>query len=374
MNKGPAAINSTASPARANGSYAKCGKRSEKVSESNPGSGRPQDRDRKSRHRPEHVNTHSQDPREKPVPVSTSNGAARTHQRRWSADFCKCGTSPVIIVTKNKKEPQPPQRGVSLLRPHTASSRYSDKRNSCPPIGVCSSPSHSSSSTSSSSSSCSSPPPVQTSVITGHDPRGWKLRPKSSAASPRARANRLSLQIPLPDIYHEPESSAAANAQSVNTALPDRSPTTKPPIWPKPSRRRHSDSSAFLRSLASPLPVVTLEELSAVNLRAVGLLDECDDVFGGGEEEEVKMNTRPRKIAPAVPEKTAMARQIAQLMAQSRQRRRPVTANGEIPYTRVIKPKPAHRAKERSGLNATITGRRGDASRDRERTNPRFPG
>ncbi|KAA8581062.1 hypothetical protein FQN60_002643 [Etheostoma spectabile] len=105
MNKCPAAINSPASPARANGSYATCGQMSEKVSESNPGTGRAQNRDRKSRHRPEHINTHSQDLREKPVSVSVSNGAARTHQRRWSADFCRCGTSPVIVVTKTRRNP-----------------------------------------------------------------------------------------------------------------------------------------------------------------------------------------------------------------------------------------------------------------------------
>lgn len=95
-----------------------------------------------------------------------------------------------------------------------------------------------------------------------------------------------------------------------------------------------------------------------MRLRPAGLLDESDDVFGGGdEEEEVKVNTRPRKIGPPVPEKTAMARQIAQLMAHSHRRCRPVPANGEIIYTRVIKPKPTHQTEEHSALNARTTGK-----------------
>ncbi|TDG98378.1 hypothetical protein EPR50_G00217330 [Perca flavescens] len=355
MNKCPAAINSTASPARANGS----GQMSEKVSDSKPVSLRAQNRDCRSRHGPEHVTPRSREPGESPSSVST-----RSHQRRWSDDFCKCGASPVITVTKSKKEPQPPQRGVSLLRPRAAS-RYLAKRNSCPPIGACSSPRHPSSSSSSSTSSCSSPPAVPTSVITGHDPRGWKLRPRYGAASPLARANRLSLQIPLPVIDNEPESSPPANSQSVNAALPDPSPTTEPRVRAKPHRRHHSDSSAFIRSLASPLPVVTLEEISAVRLRPAGLLDEPDDVFGGGDEEEVKVNARPHKIAPPVPEKTAVARQIAQLMAHSHRHCGLVTANGELIYTRVIKPKPRHQTEGHSGLNARITGLCVDTSCDR---------
>ncbi len=73
--------------------------------------------------------------------ASTSSVAPRSHQRRWSVDICKCGTSSVIIVRKNKKEPQPPLRSVSL-QPDTGD-RCLFKRYSCPPIGVFSSPRHS---------------------------------------------------------------------------------------------------------------------------------------------------------------------------------------------------------------------------------------
>lgn len=262
-----------------------------------------------------------------------SNVATRSHLRRWSADFCECRTPPVIIVRKNRKEPEPPQRGVSLLRPHTES-RSSLKRYSCPPTGIFASPSQSSSS--SAASSCSSPPPVQTSVITGDDPSGWKLRPKSSAASPRANANRLSLQIPLPVIFPHPTCS-----QPDSTPTPVLSAKTKPPLRPKPSRRRHSDSSAFLRSLENPgPPAVTLEELCAVQLRPVSRSDESDDVFSDQSEEQVKVNAQPHKIPPPVPRKTAMARQTAQLIHQK--------------LSRVIKP---HKAVDRGSLPAAKTGK-----------------
>ncbi|XP_044034424.1 uncharacterized protein LOC122867548 isoform X2 [Siniperca chuatsi] len=369
---------STPSPARANDSYAKCGQMNKKGSNANHVSLVAQNGDCKNRQGPGYVTTHSQEPRERSVStVSISNVAPRSHQRRWSADFCKCGTPTVITVKKNKKEPQPPQRGVSLLRLHTAS-HSSAKRYSCPPIGVFGSPTKSSSS-SSSTSSCSSPPPVQTSVITGHDPLGWKLRPKSHSTSPRARTNRLSLQIPLPVIFPDPKSGPAPNSQSDNTPNPDPSPKTKPPLKPKPSRRHHSESSAFLRSLASTLPVVKLEELCTVKLRPVTLSDESDDVFSEGNEEEVKVTTRPRKIPPPVPEKTAMARQIAQLFAHSRQHRRPITAkaNEENIYPSVIKPKPkhSHQTEDHSSLHARKTAWLGvDTSCDRERSTPRFPG
>lgn len=332
MKKISVAINSTSSPARVNGSYAKCGQMSKRESEANHV--RVQNRNCKNRQGPGHVTTHSQEPREHPFSaVITSNGATHSHQRRWSGEFCKSMTSPVITVKKNKKEPQPPQREVSLLRPHAAS-HHSCKRYSCPPMGAFSSAS--SSSASSSTSSCSSPPPVQTSVITGPDPLGWKLRTKSSSTSRQARTNRLSLQIPLPVISPEPKSNSAPNSQS-DTPNPGLSPETKPP--PKPSRRRHSDSSAFLRSLPTPQPTLTVEELCAVKLRPLTLLDESDDVFS---EEEVNVMTKPRKIPPPVPEKTFMARQIAQLMAHSRQGCKPVAANKEIIYSTVIKPKPKH--------------------------------
>lgn len=365
MNKYSTAINGTACPARASGNYVKCGQMGKNVSEANHVRLRAKNRDCKKRQESEYVTTHSQEPRERPFStVSTSNVAPHSHQRRWSAEICKCGTSPVITVRKNRKEPQPPHRGVSLLQPHTTP-HYSSKRYSCPPIGIFSSPS--SSSSSSSTSSCSSPPPVQTSVITGPDPLGWKLRPKTS---PRANMNRLSLQIPLPVIFPESKSSPATDSQSEYTPNTGPSPKTKPPFRPKPPSRRHSDSSAFLRSLPTPLPVVTLEELCAVHLRPLTLLDESDDVFS----EEV--TTRMRKIPPPVPEKTSMARQKAQLMAHSHQGCRPVTANEEIIYTRLIKPKPKHslQTEDHSRLHFKSTGLRVDTSCDRERSTPRFPG
>lgn len=297
---------------------------------------RAQNRDCRNRQGPGDVPAHSQEPRERPFStVSASSVAPRSHQRRWSADFCKCGTSPVILVSKNKKEPRPPQRGVSLIQPNTTS-HPSVKRYSCPPIGICPSPSHPySSSSSSSTSSCSSPPPVQTSVITGPDPLGWKLRPKSSSTS--RRANRLSLQIPLPVIFPDPKTSPAPSSQLDNALNPDPSPKTKPPCRPKLSRRHHSDSTAFLRSLVTPLPVVTLDELHAVRLHAVTLSDESDDVFSGGSEQKVRATPRPHKIAPPVPEKTSMARQKAQLIAHSHQRCKTNEEN-----ICVIKPKPKH--------------------------------
>lgn len=347
MNKGFAVIIGAVSPDHASGSYAKCSQISKKVSDL-------------MRHKGQRkFITPSQVPRERSFStVSTSNGTPRSHQRRWSADFCKSETSHVIIVRKNKKEPQPPQRDLSLLRPHTASSS-SSKRYSCPPIGTFNSPSQSSSCSYSSSatSSCSSPPPpVPTSVITGHDPLGWKLRPMSSSTSPRARANRLSLQIPLPVVFPEPKSSPTPNSQSDNTPNPDPLRKTKPPVRTKPSRRCHSDSSAFLRPLATPVaPVVTLEELCAVHLHPATHPDGSDDVFSDGDEGEGKATSRPHKIPPPVPNKTFMARQIAQLIAHSRQRRKPGTikTRDDI-YARVIKP---HQTVDHNSLHATKTGR-----------------
>ncbi|XP_035521027.1 uncharacterized protein LOC118330551 [Morone saxatilis] len=361
---------SAASPARASCGYAKCGQMSENVLNANHVSLRAGNRDCSNGQGPGHVSIHSQEPRERPFSVvSFSNGTPRSHQRRWSADFSRCATSPVIIVRKNKKEPQPPQRSVSLLRPNSAS-HPSFKRYSCPPIGV--SPRYRSSSSSSSSTcSCSSPPPVQTSVITGPDPLGWKLRPKSSSTSPRARANRLSLQIPLPVIFPDPNASPGLYPQSDNAPNPDPSPKTKPPLRPKPSRRRHSDSSTFLRSFLPSVPAVTLEELCAVHLRTVSLSD--DDVFSGGSEKEAKATTRPRKIPPPVAEKTAMARQIAQLIAHSRQRCNPK----ENIYATVTRPNPKHtlQTEHHSRLHGRKTeGLRVDTSCDRERSTPRFPG
>lgn len=354
----------TASPARTSGGSAVCGQMSKKVSPANHVSLRGQSRDGKNRQGSGCVATSSQGPRERPLStVCTSNGTQRSHQRRWSADFCRCGASPGITVRKNKKEPQPPQRGVSLSQPNTAS-HPSTKRYSCPPLGVCSSPSRlSASSSASSTSSCSSPPPVQTSVITGPDPLGWKLRPPSSSTSPRARANRLSLQIPLPVVAPQPKSSSAPPSQSDVAPNPDPSPRTKPPLKPKPPRR-HSDSSAFLRSLANPLPAVTLEELRGVHLRSVPLADESDDVFSE-EEEEAKATDRPRKIPPPVAEKTAMARQVAQLIALARRR---CKGNEENIYTSVTKPKPnrSHQTEAHSSLHERKTGKHWKSHREKK--------
>lgn len=322
----------------ASGSHAQCDQMSKKLSNSKKVSLRAKNKDCRNRQGPGDVPAHSQEPRERPFStVSASSVAPSSHQRRWSADFCKCGTSPVILVRKNKKEPQPPQRGISLIQPNTTP-HPSFKRYSCPPIEICHSPSHPySSSSSSSTSSCSSPPPVQTSVITGPDPLGWKLRPKSSSTS--RRADRLSLQIPLPVIFPGPKTSPAPSSQLDNALNPDPSPTKKNPLRPKPSRRHHSDSTAFLRSLATPLPVVTLDELHAVRLNAVTLSDESDNVFSGGSEEKVRVTPRPHKIPPPVPEKTSMARQKAQLIAHSHQS---CKTNEESIYTCGIKPKPEH--------------------------------
>ncbi|XP_026207726.1 mucin-5AC-like isoform X2 [Anabas testudineus] len=324
------------------------------------------------------VLTCTQKPRERSLStVTTSVVAPRTHQRRWSADICKCEVSNVIIVRKNRTEPQPPQRGVSLLRTHSVSPS-SFKRYSCPPIGIFPSPSRSSSCSSSSCSSsttpsCSSPPPVQTSVITGPDPLGWKLHPKSSSTSLRTRTNRLSLQIPLPVILPDPKSNPTPITPSDNTSDPDPSHKTKPPVRPKPSRRRHSDSSAFLRSLATPVvPVVTLEELCAVHLHSVTRSNESDDVFSHGNQGQRKATSQSHKIPPPVPKKTSMARQIAQLIAHSRQLFKPIPIKAkETTYTRAIKP---HQAADLNRLHATKTGLRLDTSCDRERLTPRLPG
>lgn len=340
MNKGFAVVNGTGRSGRASGSYAKCNNMSNKMKHKGLGK----------------VITHPQEPRESASStVSTSYVTPHSHQRRWSVDLCRCDTSHVIIVRKNKKEPKPPQRGVSLLRPHTASPS-SFKRYSCPPIGIFHSPSQSSSSSSSTTSSCSSPPPVRTSVITGHDPLGWKLHPKSSSTSPRARTNRLSLQIPLPVIFPDPKSCPAANSPLDNTPNSDPSHKTKPPLRPKPFRRHHSDSSAFLRSLATPVATrVTLEELCAVHLRPVAHSDESDDVFSDGNVGQENATTQPHKIPPPVPAKTSMARQIAQLIAHSRQRSKPAPIKTkEDIYTRV---RQSHQTVKQNRLHTTETGK-----------------
>ncbi|XP_062234791.1 NHS-like protein 2 isoform X2 [Platichthys flesus] len=294
------------------------------------------------------VITHSQEPRELPMsPVSTSRATPTSHHRRWSADLSKSGSPHVITVRKNKKEPQPPQRRASLsAASDSLSRRYS------------SSPS-SSSSSSSTTSSCSSPPPIQTSAITGHDPLGWRLRPKSSFTATQARSKRLSLQIPLPVVVTDCKSSPVPNSTPDNSLMQDRPPKIKPPLGAKPSRRRHSDSSAFLRSPARPLPLVTLEVLCSVRLRRVTHSDESDDVFSGVSEVASPV-TPQRKIPPPVPEKTLTARRMAQLIAHSVHRCAPVSTNTiEEDINSRVKPKSkqAHQT-VKSGLHLDTSSSR----------------
>lgn len=241
-----------------------------------------------------------------------------SHQRRWSVDSTKPTSSAVIIVKKTKKEPEPPQRSVSLLRPQTGS-HCSTKRHSCPTSGILSSLSQCHSS-SSSISSCSSPTPVQTSMITGPDPLGWKVRHKFVDTSSRARTARLSLQIPLPAVFPEVKSCPSSISSDPSGAKAS-----------KQSRRRYSDSSAFLQSLEAPLPVLTIKELSDVQLRSTKRTSDSDDVFCDGKADKIK----PTKTPPPVPVKTPMARQIAQLIAFSQQLS--VGANDEPIYIKVLK-------------------------------------
>lgn len=259
----------------------------------------------------------------------------RSHQQRWSADFCKCGTSPIITVRKSKKEPQPPQRSTSLVQP-SATSNSSVKRYSCPTFGIYSKPRNLySSSSSSSTSSCSSPPPVPTSVITGPDPLGWRLGPKSRSAYRGAK--RLSLQIPLPVVFPGPDTNPAPSSQPDNANNPDPTQKTNPTFRPKPPRRRHSDSLAFLRSLPTTPPVVMLEDLLALHLHPVAISDGSDDVFSGGNTEEARVTPWPRKVPPPVPEKSFMARHKARVIARSRQS---CKTDKEAIYSCAIKPRP----------------------------------
>ncbi|XP_034564195.1 uncharacterized protein LOC117830263 [Notolabrus celidotus] len=230
-------------------------------------------------------------------------------QQRRPAEICKSEKSRDLIVgkKKKKKEPQPPQRRVSLLQPHTEL-HSSTKRYSCPTFN---------SSPTSSIPSHFSPTFVQTSVITGHDPLGWKLRPKSSSTTLKARTNRLSLQIPLPVIFPDPKSSPTLNIQS-DTHNPD--PTSK-----ATAVRSYSVSSDFL-SPRTPGPV-TLEDLLDVHLCHVSISDESEDVFINESEKEVKTTARLCKSPPPVPEKSSMAREVARQIASSRQHCRPEAKN-----------------------------------------------
>nr|XP_019938269.1 PREDICTED: uncharacterized protein LOC109626618 isoform X1 [Paralichthys olivaceus] len=357
MNKGSTASDGTVSIA-----CAKCGQMSKKES-----SGKILSHgDCMGKQRLGQALTHSQEPRELPMPpVSTSSVMHTAHQRRWSADFSKCGSPRVITVKKNKKKPQTPPRRGSLVKPHAASDSLS-KRYSCPPLGLLSSPS--SSSSSSTTSSCSSPPPVQTSVITGPDPLGWKLCPKSSSTTTQARTNRLSLQISLPVVFPDNKPRPVPNSKPDNSLNQDPSLKIKPPLKATPSCRHHSESSAFLRSLVTPQLVVTLEELCSMHLHPIDLSDEPDDVFSDGSEVESKV-TPQRKIPPPVPEKTFMARQIAKLIAQSSQRCASVTTTTEADiYRSAMRPKP--KQAQQTDLHAPKSaGLHLDTS-----STPRFPG
>lgn len=266
--------------------------------------------------------------RNRPKPPASSTQMPGSHPQRWSADFSGQCPASVIVVKKKRMKPKPPQRSVSLPQP-ASTSRPAFKRYSWTPTRPRrpSSYCYSSSSSSSLSSSCScsslSPlPAVPTSAITGADPQGWKLLPKSSSASKRNK--RLSLQIPLP----QPD-----------TGLPSGSLVSdRPPLRAEaPHRRRHSDSSAFLGCRAV-MPAVTPDELNAVRLSLTAPPQGLDDVF---QEEIAGMlcvapPPRWQKIAPAVAEKTPAARQRAKLIARSNQS---CTAAEENIYACVVKPK-----------------------------------
>ncbi|KAF7204860.1 transcript variant X3 [Nothobranchius furzeri] len=244
-------------------------------------------------------------------------------------DFCKSRTS-VITVKKTVKEPQPAQRRVSLKQLQ-ASSHSSFKRYSCPPIGICFSQSQSSSSSSASSSSCSSSPPVPTSVITGHDPLGWKFQPRSRSRSSRNHTRRLSLQIPQLDV-------PTPSSPSLNL-----SPKTKLTHRPKPSPRHHSEPST-LRVMEKALPVMAPEELCAVHLRATTLGEQSDEVFNDSAPEKRRDSASPalpHKVPPPVPLKTALTRQIAHAIGSSRRCLRLVSAlrnNHKNTYSSVTYP------------------------------------
>lgn len=273
----------------------------------------------------EHVPTNSEELRKPPISaVSISSVASRSHQRRWSTDLCTHGPTAVIVVRKNKQEPSPPQRSVSLPLGKTTS-RSSPKRYSCPPIGICHTPSNR-------YSYSPSPPIVQTSVITGPDPLGWKVRHRSSPSF--CKAKRLSLPVSLPVILPDHKTSPVPPSQLVN-------PKTNPSLRSQPFRRHNSDSSDSLRCLARPLSLVTLEDLRALRLNPVAFPDKTDDVTKGSNKRKETAPHPAGKIPPLVPEKTPSTRQKARLIAQS------YKASEQIILSRVIKPKPSHQTEER---------------------------
>ncbi|XP_013882610.1 uncharacterized protein LOC106531325 [Austrofundulus limnaeus] len=242
----------------------------------------------KTSQRPQNVPTYVQNLKEGSSPAGCV--WTRTHQRRWTVDFSQHKTLTVIIVEKTMKKPQPPQRDTSLLRPQPVPPP-SFKRSSCPSAKTFS--------PSSTAATCFSPPSLPTSIITGHDPLGWKLQPKS-----RERTKRLSLQTPLPEVQ--------------TPSCPNPETSSRPAFRPKPPRRRHSEPTAFLKSLKA-LPVLNPEELRSVLLRPVTLSDEPDDVFDQGTGQQGSGSAPLHKIPPPVPEKTATARRRAHLIASSQQ-------------------------------------------------------
>ncbi|KAM9424315.1 uncharacterized protein KZ484_023782 isoform 1-T2 [Pholidichthys leucotaenia] len=289
MKKNQISINGTANLAHANNNDAKSCPVVKKAASDSPVRFRG----------PDSVSTCLRESRPCPSPT-TSPSAVTSPWHQSSVGHCRSESLPVIVVEKKMKEPCPPQRGASVLQPHTASKRYS-----CPTFGI--NPSSFSSST---NLSRSSPPPIQTSVITGRDPLGWKLWPVSRSG------NRLSLQIPLPVI------------PASNSLAPDLSPKPKPPPTSKPSRRCHSDSTARPQHHGMPQPALTLEELCNVRLQPLSLSDELDDVFREDRPEEDSPTSCKRP--PPVPEKTTMARQVAQLIASSHQLCRSEKSNKNI--------------------------------------------
>ncbi|KAF7647566.1 hypothetical protein LDENG_00170330 [Lucifuga dentata] len=209
------------------------------------------------------------------------------------------------------------------------------------------------------------------------DSRRRSFSPVSAfnVAPPSPQWRWLSLQFPLPVTFPELKSSPAPNSDP--TSHPDHAPNptpvpkphplaaTKHTPRPKPHRRHHSDSSAFLRSLATPLPMVTLEELHAMQLRLVVHLDEPDN------EEEKKAEAH--KIPPPVAEKPPLSKWPAHLVTQSFQQLqlRPNPAASKSNQEEVMR-KPQY-SPSRSH-NATKTGFHLEDDADRERSTPRFPG
>ncbi|XP_034050292.1 uncharacterized protein LOC117531330 [Thalassophryne amazonica] len=273
-----------------------------------------------------------------------------------------CGSSITNSVTK--MEPEAPLRHMPSHQ-HIISPV---KRHSCPSNGF------PSSQPPSISSPCCSPPSVRTAAIIGPDPLGWKMRPKSSSASRRDQSARLSLQLPLPVSIPALKPSPAPTSSPSHQ--PDPIPKNVPTPRPKAQRRHHSDSKAFLRSLATALPVVTLDDLCAVKLRSLPHSDlGSDGVFSEEDEdknhEEEELGTRGHKIPPppAVAEKTPTARRLALLIAQSRQ---PV--NQEQTISSVTNLTHSQRDEEHRSPRATENGFNLDISVHRDMSTLSFPG